>query len=388
MNQFGISRGSAGWFASAAPLTIALVSLPLGIVGARFSLKKTFAIGAFLQAGGILAPFASNYPMLVMTRVLFAIGTAITVPVATAIATEWFTSRKLPIVNGVTMSFINLGNAVAFIATVPIATVLSWKAPITIYGAVALTCATAWLILGRDRQKADSTTFGAGLKVADKPPDFSIRQTLTQRSTILLALAVMGSWCLGNSIGSWLPSYYNEVFKMPLEKASSILSVVTVGGTAACLAGGILPVNIGRRRPFLIISGAFMGLCAMCAVLFNNPVTIYASVALFGIFGNLQTPSIFTMPMELPNSSMRSGLVVLSVMQSGGNLGNFVGPLLVGYLADVTGSYLPGFAAASVFSLSLLVAGLLLPETGPKGRASIKQRVATRLQTTQAARRP
>ena len=84
MNQYGISRGSVGWFAAAAPLTIAIVSLPIGIIGARFSLKKTFAVGAFLQAGGILAPFASNYPMLVLTRVLFAIGTAITVPVATS----------------------------------------------------------------------------------------------------------------------------------------------------------------------------------------------------------------------------------------------------------------------------------------------------------------
>jgi hypothetical protein len=55
-------------------------------------------------------------------------------------------------------------------------------------------------------------------------------------------------------------------------------------------------------------------------------------------------------------------------MQVGGNLGNFVSPLVVGYLADVTGSYLPGFMVFSALSLSLLAAGLLLPETGPKAR--------------------
>ena len=43
--------------------------------------------------------------------------------------------------------------------------------------------------------------------------------------------------------------------------------------------------------------------------------------------------------------------------------------LLVGYLADMTGSYLPGFIACAVFSLSLLIAGALLPETGPKAKA-------------------
>jgi MFS family permease len=111
-----------------------------------------------------------------------------------------------------------------------------------------------------------------------------------------------------------------------------------------------------------------MGLSALGAILFNNLTVIYVSVALFGIFGNLQTPSLFTIPMELPNLSLRSGLIVVSVMQVGGNLGNFIGPLLVGYLADMTGSYLPGFITLTVTSLTLLVAGLLLPETGPKAR--------------------
>ena len=368
MQAYGLSRGSAGWFASAAPLTIAIVSLPVGIIGARFSLKKTFAVGAFLQAGGILAPFATSYVPLVLTRVCFAIGTAMTVPVATAIATEWFTSRKLPLLNGITMSFVNLGNAIAFVATVPIATALSWKAPITIYGAFALTCATTWVILGRDRPRVRMVTDVTGTPAAETRPDLGVRQILTQRSTILLALAVMGSWGLGNAVGSWLPSYYHEVFNIPLAKASSILAVITAGGTLACITGGILPMRLGRRKPFLIISGVFMGLSALGAILFNNLTVIYVSVALFGIFGNLQTPSLFTIPMELPNMSLRSGVIVVSVMQVGGNLGNFIGPLLVGYLADMTGSYLPGFITLTVTSLTLLVAGLLLPETGPKAR--------------------
>ena len=60
--------------------------------------------------------------------------------------------------------------------------------------------------------------------------------------------------------------------------------------------------------------------------------------------------------------------LVISAMQCAGNFGNFVGPLIVGYLADMTGSYLPGFIISATLSLSLLVAGLLLPETGPKAR--------------------
>jgi len=372
MQAFGIGQGSAGWFAAAAPLTIAIVSIPAGMIGARYSLKKTFAVGAFLQSGGVLASLASTYVPVLFTRVLFAVGTAVTVPMATAIAAQWFTNRKLPVVNGLTMAFVNLANAIATVATVPIATIFSWKAPMVIYGAYALTCAIAWVILGRDKPKTEIVPRAITGQAARAPrPDLGFRQVLGQRSTLVLAGAVMGSWCLGNSIGSWLPTYYHKVFQMPLEQASSILSLVTVGGTAACIAGGILPLRIGRRLPFIIIPGIFMGLTALCAVLFRNPLVIYTSVALFGVFSNLQTPSLFTIPMELPGSSIRSGVVVMSVMQCGGNLGNFIGPLLVGYLADMTGSFLPGFFVAAAVSLSLLVSGLMLPETGPRARKPV-----------------
>ena len=59
---------------------MAVLTVPIGIVGARFGLKKMFAVGALLQAAGIFAPFCTSYSLLFLTRVCFAIGTAITVP--------------------------------------------------------------------------------------------------------------------------------------------------------------------------------------------------------------------------------------------------------------------------------------------------------------------
>ena len=213
--------------------------------------------------------------------------------------------------------------------------------------------------------------------VLDKRPQLSIRQVLTHRSTILLALAVMGSWCLANSMSSWLPSYYHDVFKMPLSKASSITAIINTVGTVAAILGGILPLRLGRRKPFLIIPGILMGASAISAILFNNPAVIFIAIACFGFFSNLQNPSLFTIPLELPNISPRTGAVVISIMLVGGNFGNFVGPLLVGYLADLTGSYLPGFIICAVMPMSLLAAGLLLPETGPKAWQKIETPTTT-----------
>jgi MFS family permease len=328
-----------------------------------------------LQAAGILAPFCGSYLPLVMTRVIFAIGTAITVPLATAIAAEWFSSRELPLVNGITVGFVSLGNTFAFMATVPIATVLAWKAPITLYGAFALTCAAAWLIFGRDRKNTKAASLP--LRLPEKQGDqlLGIKQALTQKYAIVLALAVMGSWTLSNAMGSWLPTYYHEVFGMSLQKASSITAIITIMGIIASVGGGFLPVRIGRRKPFLIIPGIFMGLMALCSILFNNSAVIFACIALYGLVGNLQNAVIYTLPMELPNISRRTGTVVFSLMLAFGNFGNFMGPLIVGYLADFTGSYIPGFIICAVMSLGLLAAGLILPETGPAARKPVSVRL-------------
>jgi MFS family permease len=367
MQEYGINRGTAGWFASSTPLVIAIVSIPAGIVLSRFSLKKTFAFGALLQAAGILTPFCNSYATLLLTRVCFAAGTAITVPVAVSIAAEWFTARELPVINGLTLSFTSLGNTVAYLATVPIVTALSWKAPLTIYGAVALTSAVAWIIFGKDRHRPEEPAV-VSVPVVQPKIESSMWRVITRKPTILLAVAVMGTWCLGNAIGAWLPTYYNEVFHMSLGKASAIFAICTIVGAASNILSGILCSRIGLRKPFLIVPGIFLGISALCSFLFNNDVVIYISMAFFGLFSNIQNPALFTIPMEIPGLSPRQGAIVLYVMQAGGNFGNVVGPLLVGYLTDITGSYLPGFIICTVLSLGLLLTGLLIPETGPRAK--------------------
>jgi len=301
-------------------------------------------------------------------RACFAIGTAIIIPVATAITAEWFNDRELPVVNGIGMSFINIGNGIAFAVTIPIANALTWNAPIIIYGAFALVSAVSWIILGRESEKTPTETQPGINKVLEKRPDLSFRQILTNRTALMMTLSVTVAWALGNAIGSWLPDYYYSVFNIALDKASSILTIATIGGTIASIVGGILSNRLGRRKPFMIIAGLGTGLAALFVILFNNPAVIYTGVTFFGVFSGICVSSWFTIPMEIPGMSVRSGVIVIAMMQVGGNLGNFISPLIVGVLVDSTGSYLPGFLTFIILSFGMFVAGLLLPETGPAAR--------------------
>jgi cyanate permease len=363
MQEYSISRGTVGWYASAVSLIMATLAVPIGIVGMKIRAKRLFAIGAFLLSSCIIAPFCSSFATLLLTRVLFALGVAVTAPMAASIASEWFSPRELPLVNGLTMAFITLGNALAFVATIPITNALSWQSALVVYGIISLVFALAWLVWGRDRQKVKADNL-----VTNEEPPINIINVLKQRTSLVLALSLIGPFCLSTALSYWLPTYYHQVFGMPLGTASSILAILTVTGAIAALIGGILPMRLGLRKPFLLIPGLLMGPIALGAFMFNNLAIILASVALSGIIGTLQMASIFTIPMELPGVTPRMGAIILALTLGAGNIGSFMGPLIIGYLADLTGSYVIGFIICSALSLSLFISGLLLPETGPRAR--------------------
>ena len=102
----------------------------------------------------------------------------------------------------------------------------------------------------------------------------------------------------------------------------------------------------------------------MVAVLVDNIVVIYLAIGCYGLLNSLYGPTLFTIPFEIYRGSPRTAAFVAFTVQIAGNIGNFIAPLMVGYLTDLTGSYLPGFFISASLSLLMLMAGVLLPETG------------------------
>ncbi|MDD5082644.1 MAG: MFS transporter [Dehalococcoidales bacterium] len=363
MQDFGVDRATVGWTNSLVSLIVAATAIPAGILAGKIGIKRTFAIGAFFVAGGILTPFCSNMVQFLATRVIFALGIAMTFPVSGGLVMQWFQGRELPLVNGINMSAASVGNTIALFGTVLIADALDWKLTLALYSAVAFVFAVAWLIWGKERQSPLAT-----LKTEEAQRRIGIWAALRQKTTLLLALAMGGPNIIFMAISSWLPTYYHEVFGMSLSQASSITALFTLFGIPACVLGGLLPMRIGLRKPFLVIPGLLLGLAALGAFMVNNLVVIYASIILFGICVWIFRPAMFTIPMELHRTSPQIAAAIIGATVALGNVAGFTGPLIVGFLADFSTSYLPGLIACSVLSWSLLVGGLLLPETGPRAR--------------------
>jgi cyanate permease len=276
---------------------------------------------------------------------------------------QWFRGREAPLINGLNSSATGVGNTIAMFATVYIASAFDWKLALAIFGGIALVLALAWLIWGKEHNEGTTEPKSIGPSAS-----IGIGTALRQKSTLLLGLCMAGPSVIYMAIASWLPTYYHEVFGMPLSQAGSITGLFTLIGIPVSILGGLLPMRAGLRKPFLVVPGLIIGFAALGTFLIHNMAVIYTSIILFGICEWLYLPLIFTIAMELPGMSPPVAAIVIATALALGNLAGFFGPLIVGLLTDATGSYLPGMVVCSVLSWSLFVGGLLLPETGPKAR--------------------
>tara|TARA_B100001146_G_C15914706_1_gene320327 strand:+ start:43 stop:549 length:507 start_codon:yes stop_codon:yes gene_type:complete len=151
-----------------------------------------------------------------------------------------------------------------------------------------------------------------------------------------------------------------------LSTAGFTTSIFTFAGLPATLFGGFLIARLDRRRPILIGAGSLLGLAGLMAVISTSLPLIYLFVFLAGFLQWVYEPAIFTVPMELRNSSPEKASAMWACMLTAGNASSFVAPVMVGLLFDITGNYLPGFMLVFVMAYSLFVSSIFLPETAKK----------------------
>jgi len=221
--------------------------------------------------------------------------------------------------------------------------------------------AILWLIGGRVPEKS-----------SEGDSVFSLRDNIPfilNRNTLLLALAAAGPFAVFIGYSSWLPTYYVEAQGMTMERASSILAVMPLTNALLNPVCGVLLSKVDRRKPMLIIAGGILPFLALGTFLITNPVLIVVFVICLGAVFSMFIVTFLTIPMELPGVTAGRVAIVTASVFTVGNLSAVMSPIFIGSFTDFTGSYIPAFSILSILPISLIIAGVLLPETGRKTKA-------------------
>ena len=325
IDDYGINSSTASLLVSSVALANVLLAIPGGILVARLGPNRVIIGAWFLASIPALSVFADDFATLLALRVLFGVSFAFLLPAVAPVLMRWFPPKELPLVNSLLLGALTVGISVSTFTAAPIESRLPYR---------------------------------------------EIWKVARSRVTLLLVLSDIGPYAQFAALMAWLPTYYHEALDMPLAKAGMIVGVLPGAGVVMLVLAGALTLRVAKRKPFLVAPGVIVGLAGVLSVLGTGTPVLYLAMVLLAFGSWFYVPVLMTVPMEIPGVSEQQVAIMWSVLMSLGSLGAFFTPLLVGAGRDIFGSYVPGLLLFAVLSWSLLVGGLLLPESGRRAAAS------------------
>jgi MFS transporter, ACS family, tartrate transporter len=189
---------------------------------------------------------------------------------------------------------------------------------------------------------------------------YTIWQALSQRDVLLLTMCYFFATSGGYGIAFWLPTILKRLSGQSDMRVTLFASLPYIAGFVVQQLNSWHSDQRCERRRHAAVPMFVCGLALLLAVLFGSN-TVFA-VALFTLFGAgyfAFHPCFWALPSTFLGESAAAASIGL--INSLGNLGGFVGPLMMGYLVTRTRSFRVGLL---YLVGSLCLSGLLMLTVG------------------------
>lgn len=352
--DLSISLVQAGLLLGLVQLAGMLGGIPASIMGERLGLRRTMVLGlVLLVAGTVISALATTSEVMMAARVLEGIGYLSVAVMAPALIRRETPSNRLTMAMGAWAGFQGMATLIAVLGSSLLLEVTDWR---MWYWLMAALTAIGIPLLLRYTDPDPEREGGAGAAFR--------RVWVTVRSwKPWIAGAVFACYTIQwTAVIGFLPTVYEEY---------GIGSVM--GGALSGVAGGVNAVGavlaglLLRRgfavRPLVITAFAVMGVTSFAvyavnwAALPGTFIPQFVLVCVFSMVGALIPTSMFRIAVDLaPPGGSAPGVVGL--MQQMQNSGNFIGPVILAWLATQAQGWHTSWwltAAAGVIGIALIM---------------------------------
>jgi len=312
---------------------------------------------------GAMRGSAHNYPAFVFAMFLFGAGVGMTRLNFSRVLSQWFPSKRLGMVNGISGAGSAFGAALSMgISASILGPFLNgWRNIVFLLGGLTFLLSIAWLLLIRegisDRRQVP------GMMVVFKGLAYVLRlKTIWVLSFIsMLLFGHAQSWT------SHMPGFFESSYGMTTAAAGHLVSLSLFGAVVASIIGPTVSDRIGLRRRVMMIACVIGGVTNILQGSFLGPV-LYVILLVMPFGMGTISPLLYTVPFELKGLRPAIAGSAVGMVFMFQNLGAFIYPVLSGKLIDLFGpNYYPYFfAQALAFAVSFFLILRLLPETGPR----------------------
>jgi sugar phosphate permease len=345
--EFNLSMEEMGFILSIFYWGYSLFQLPGGWLGDRIGPRRALTLivtwwSLFTSATAL----SWNALSMSTFRFLFGIGEAGAFPIATRSLSRWMLPTERGYAQGVTHAGSRLGAAFTPPIVVALITAWGWRAPFFVFGFLGLTWAVIWFWYYRDTpdehrsvNEAERSLIRANLPPSRGAKSHDVPWRAIVSSPNLWVLSIM-YFCYGYCLNvylQWFPTYLNSHRGFDLKAMGFYASLPLLAGTAGDLLGGWVSDWLGRvtgnlrmARKLVAVTGFLIAAAFILPATFtDNPYNCvwYTCVAVFGL--ELTVGVSWAIPLDIGADFAGS---VSAVMNTCGNIGGAVSPLVLAYL--------------------------------------------------------
>jgi len=342
--DMNLSATMAQLIPSAALLWFLVLSVPLGVLQARFGKKFMLKMGILVTTLGLLVPFFFyTFPMVLLGFALLGIGNTIIQVSANPLLIDVVPGNRASSI----LSFSQFIKALGSMLGAPLAAILAsrygdWKLLFLVYGVVSL-ISLLWL----SAVKIDENR--TGIAKASLKSAFGL---LGNTYIFLMVFSIFIAVGIDVGFNSNSGQYLMKVLGMEQVAAESGRSVYFFGKMLGTFLGAILLTKIAARKFYLW--SAILGIFAFLSILFlRSTVLVWGQVFIIGLAVANIFPVVFSMTIKKysERSNEISGLMMMAIC------GGAVIPLLMGWISDIS-SHIFGMAVLLGCMIYLLLVSI------------------------------
>ncbi len=360
-SDLGLSDSQMGLVFSAFTFAYALFEVPSGWFADRFGARLTLTRivvwwSAMTAATGLTVGFRS----LVAVRLLFGMGEAGALPATARAYARWLPRAERGRAFGLAIMTGALGGALTQPLVVLLLAVTTWRHTFAIFGALGLVWAAAWWAWFRDDPAEHRSVTAEELREiaeggAERRAHEAVPWRAIARNPSLLALCAMYGFAIYGWYFyiTWLPSYLLRVRGFDLRQAGFLSALPLLAIAAGVFAGGAISDRLakrwgarsGRRTPGLI--GLPLAALAISAGI-KTPDPLGSALLLAAAAGlaALGVAPAWVVTTEI--GGVHAG-VVSGAMNTIGNLGGSLSPIVIGISLERWGSWQAPLFSVAVF---------------------------------------
>ena len=358
-DEFAISTQTMGWIFSAFLLGYALLQIPGGWAGDRFGPRNVLTAAilgwSVFTAATALAPtlplarwFGVVGSFLVM-RFLVGVGEAASSPNNNKIVSAWIGSPHRGLGSSFTIIGVGIGGAITPPLIVAIMQKWGWRSSFYIAGAVGIVVAILWQWYVTDIPEQHRSVNAEELAIirggaARRSDDSSKTKAHPPWSKILKSRSIWallaGYFCQGFPIyfyHTWFFIYLVRVRHLSITQSGFWGSTPYLAMAALIPLGGIYSDaatrKLGKRLGRNVAVWTGMGLSALLLLIGSNTVNSSAAIVLLALGAGFNLFAAVTFWATCIDLSEEFTASVSGLMNTFGNLGGWLSPIVTAYIA-------------------------------------------------------